>query len=161
MTSSPAFPDPLASAPLAGGESSQMRQTAATGMFAALGQGGFVKGVGIDIVDIARFGTVLERTEALAERLFSPDELMIDGRRRPIASLAARFAAKEAAGKALCVPEVSSWLDVEIMTQPNGAPVLRVTGVLAQAAHHSGVSHWKVSLTHDAGIAMALVVALG
>ena len=53
-------------------------------------------GVGIDVVDIGRFGATLERTPALRERLFTPEE-----RDLPLQSLAARFAAKEAVAKAL------------------------------------------------------------
>ena len=56
-------------------------------------------GVGIDVVDIARFGATLERTPQLLERLFTPAE-----RELPLQSLAARFAAKEAVAKALGAP---------------------------------------------------------
>ena len=58
-----------------------------------------VIGVGIDVVDIERFGLSLSRTPGLSERLFTPLE-----RERALASLAARFAAKEALAKALGAP---------------------------------------------------------
>lgn len=132
------------------------------GVFAGLSNesGGGVVGVGTDIVDIARFAATLARTPALAERIFTAGELFDAGRRRSAASLAARFAAKEAAGKALWVPPGAGWYDAEVVTQPNGAPLMRVSGALAEAAHHRGVTQWQVSLTHDAGIAMAIVLAL-
>ncbi len=68
-----------------------------------------VIGVGIDVCDIERFGVSLERTPGLRERLFTPDEAT-----RPLASLAARFAAKEALAKALGAPVGMSWHDAEI-----------------------------------------------
>ena len=66
-------------------------------------------GVGIDVVDIARFGATLERTPALRERLFTPEE-----RGLPLQSLAARFAAKEAVAKALGAPGNMDWQDATV-----------------------------------------------
>ncbi len=67
-------------------------------------------GVGIDVVDIERFGQTLDRTPALRERLFTPAEAS-----RPPASLAARFAAKEALAKALDAPAGLAWHDAEVV----------------------------------------------
>ncbi len=58
-----------------------------------------IVGIGIDVVDVERFGLTLERTPALRDRLFTPAEAAL-----PLASLAARFAAKEALAKALGSP---------------------------------------------------------
>ena len=113
-----------------------------------------IVGVGVDVVDIARFQATLERTPALLERVFTPRE-----RTLPLASLAARFAAKEAVGKALGNPGDLSWQDAEVCAEANGRPYLVVTGGVAERAAELGVAHWHLSLSHDAGIASAMVVA--
>jgi len=113
-----------------------------------------IVGVGIDVVDIARFQATLERTPALALRVFTPAE-----RELPTASLAARFAAKEAVGKALGNPGDLSWQDAEVRSEPSGRPYLVVSGGVAARAAELGVQRWHLSLSHDAGIASAMVVA--
>jgi holo-[acyl-carrier protein] synthase len=113
-----------------------------------------IVGVGIDVVDIARFQVSLERTPGLLERLFTPAE-----RDLKIASLAARFAAKEALSKALGAPKGLQWHDAEVLNAPDGRPVLTVTGSIARCAAEMGVQHWHLSLSHDAGIASAVVIA--
>ena len=115
-----------------------------------------VIGVGIDVVHIERFGASLSRTPGLGQRLFTPLEL-----ERPLASLAARFAAKEAVAKALGAPTGLHWHDCEIVTDPDGRPWLTVSGTVAAAAAERGVSRWHLSLSHDGGIASAMVVAEG
>lgn len=115
-----------------------------------------IVGVGVDVVDIARFQASLERTPALLERVFTPRE-----RALPLASLAARFAAKEAVGKALGNPGDLSWQDAEVCAESNGRPYLVVTGGVAERAAELGVARWHLSLSHDAGIASAMVVAEG
>ena len=112
-----------------------------------------IVGVGIDVVDIARFQASLERTPGLLERVFTDGE-----RPLPVASLAARFAAKEAVGKALGNPGQLSWQDAEVRSEPNGRPYLVVSGGVAARAEQLGVTSWHVSLSHDAGIASAVVV---
>ncbi|MFF7799733.1 holo-ACP synthase [Streptomyces olivaceus] len=119
-------------------------------------------GVGIDVAEVERFGASLERTPALAERLFLPGELLLpSGERRGTASLAARFAAKEALAKALGAPAGLLWTDAEVYVEDGGRPRLRVTGTVAERAAELGVASWHVSLSHDAGIASAVVVAEG
>jgi holo-[acyl-carrier protein] synthase len=113
-----------------------------------------IVGVGIDVVDIARFQASLERTPGLLERVFTERE-----RTLPPASLAARFAAKEAVGKALGAPGDLSWQDAEVCSEPNGRPYLVVRGGVAARAEKLGVARWHLSLSHDAGIASAMVVA--
>src|SRR6185312_1728443 len=113
-----------------------------------------IVGVGIDVVDVARFQATLERTPALLERVFTPGE-----RGLAPASLAARFAAKEAVGKALGAPGDLSWQDAEVRSEPNGRPYLVVSGGVARRAEELGVTRWHLSLSHDAGIASAMVVA--
>jgi holo-[acyl-carrier protein] synthase len=115
-----------------------------------------IVGVGIDVVDIARFEQALTRTPGLAGRLFTEGE-----RGLPARSLAARFAAKEALAKALGAPRGLLWTDAEIVTSPGGRPHLQVSGTVAAAAAQLGVTSWHLSLSHDAGIASAVVIAEG
>ena len=115
-----------------------------------------IVGVGIDVVDIARFEATVARTPGLLERLFVPAERVL----RP-ASLAARFAAKEALAKALGAPRGLLWTDAEVVTHDGGRPSLRVAGTVAAAAGRLGVTQWHLSLSHDAGIASAVVIAEG
>ncbi|AQU66975.1 holo-ACP synthase [Streptomyces niveus] len=119
-------------------------------------------GVGIDVAEIERFAASLERTPAMADRLFSEPELLLpSGERRGIASLAARFAAKEALAKALGAPGGLHWTDAEVYVEDSGQPRLRVRGTVAARAAQLGVRAWHVSLSHDAGIASAVVIAEG
>ena len=113
-----------------------------------------IAGVGIDVVDIARFERTLERTPGLAARLFTDDE-----QRLPTASLAARFAAKEAVAKALGAPVGLRWTDVTVVRDPGGPPRLEVTGTVAARAADLSVERFHVSLSHDAGVAGAVVIA--
>lgn len=112
-----------------------------------------VIGVGIDVVDIARFGESLERTPSLRDRLFTAEEAT-----RPLASLAARFAAKEAMAKALGAPTGMSWHDAEVVSEDSGRPVLTIRGSVLARADELGVRSVHLSLSHDAGIASAVVV---
>ena len=112
-----------------------------------------IVGVGIDVVDIARFAATLERTPAMRPRLFTEQELT-----RSLASLAARFAAKEALAKALGAPAGLHWTDAEVQTDTTGRPRLVMVGSVAARAAELGVLSTHVSLSHDAGIASAVVV---
>ena len=112
-----------------------------------------VIGVGIDVCDLDRFEASLARTPGLLERLFTPHE-----RDRPLASLAARFAAKEALAKALGAPAGMQWQDAEIVGEPSGRPRFVLRGTVAAQADALGVATVHVSLSHDAGIASAMVV---
>ena len=112
-----------------------------------------VIGVGIDVVDIERFMASLERTPGLRERLFTPSEAA-----RPPASLAARFAAKEAVAKALGAPTGMAWHDAEVVSESSGRPLLTIRGSVQARADELGVTSVHLSLSHDAGIASAVVV---
>ncbi|WP_455352453.1 holo-ACP synthase [Streptomyces sp. SYSU K217416] len=119
-------------------------------------------GVGIDVAEIDRFRAALDRTPSMAERLFVERELILpSGERRGIASLAARFAAKEALAKALGAPSGLYWTDAEVYVENSGQPRLRVRGTVAARAERLGVRSWHVSLSHDAGVASAVVIAEG
>ncbi|MEU0808822.1 holo-ACP synthase [Streptomyces sp. NPDC005970] len=119
-------------------------------------------GVGIDVAEIDRFDDALRRTPGMADRLFVERELTLpSGERRGIASLAARFAAKEALAKALGAPGGLRWTDAEVETEASGQPRLSVRGTVAARAAELGVRAWHVSLSHDAGVASAVVIAEG
>jgi holo-[acyl-carrier protein] synthase len=113
-----------------------------------------IVGVGIDVVDIARFARSLERTPGLAVRLFTEHERGLHHR-----SLAARFAAKEALAKALGAPRGLKWTDAEVRNASDGRPSLHVEGTVAAAAGRLGVDSWHISLSHDGGVAVAVVIA--
>jgi len=115
-----------------------------------------IVGIGIDVCEIERFAATLERRPGLADRLFTPAEAA-----RPIASLAARFAAKEALAKALGAPAGMQWHDAEVITDAAGRPSFRLTGTVADRADQLGVVSVHLSLSHDAGIASAMVVCEG
>jgi holo-[acyl-carrier protein] synthase len=112
-----------------------------------------VIGVGIDVVDLERFAESLARTPGLGERLFTPGEVT-----RGMASLAARFAAKEALAKALGAPGNLAWHDAEVASEDSGRPVFLMRGTVAARAEELGAVHVHLSLSHDAGIASAVVV---
>ena len=114
-------------------------------------------GIGIDAVDVDRFGRILARRPSMVDRLFTEGERAVGS---GVAGLAARFAAKEAVMKALGVGlGAFGFHDVEVVRQDTGAPELRVTGAAAELARSRGVRSWKVSLTHTAIVAEAVVVA--
>ncbi|MFD8791820.1 holo-ACP synthase [Streptomyces vinaceus] len=119
-------------------------------------------GVGIDVAEIERFGESLRRTPQLAQRLFVDSELTLpSGERRGTPSHAARFAAKEALAKALGAPGGMLWTDAEVYVEETGQPRVRVSGTVEARAVALGVKSWHISLSHDAGIASAVVIAEG
>jgi holo-[acyl-carrier protein] synthase len=115
-----------------------------------------ILGIGVDVCDLARFGAAAQRTPAMAQRVLTPAE-----RDLPVASQAARFAAKEALAKALGAPAGLEWHDVEVVHDEQGRPRLSMQGTVARAADALGVRRTHLSLSHDAGIATAFVVLEG
>jgi len=113
-----------------------------------------IVGIGVDLVDVERFRDSIERTPGLRDRLFTDTERML-----PVASLAARFAAKEALAKALGAPGGLAWHDAEVVSDDAGRPSLVTRASVAAAAAAAGVDSWHVSLSHDGGSAIAIVVA--
>jgi holo-[acyl-carrier protein] synthase len=109
-----------------------------------------IDGIGIDVVDIKRFQESLERTPNLESKLFTESE-----RGKSIQSLAARFAAKEALYKALSPSSGLQWHDAEVINHENGKPDFLFRGAIADLIDGASV---HLSLSHDAGIASAMVV---
>ncbi|ROR73581.1 holo-ACP synthase [Bogoriella caseilytica] len=110
--------------------------------------------IGVDLCAVRRLAERLERAPRLAERLFTAGE-----RGLPVESLAARFAAKEAVAKALGSPGGLSWQDCEVRSAASGAPEVHLRGAVAARAEELGITHWHLSLSHDGGAAIAMVVA--
>ena len=112
-----------------------------------------IVGIGIDVVDIARFERSIVRTPALIERLFAESE-----RDRPARSLAARFAAKESLIKALGGHAIIRWHEMQVVQDAEGNPDFELSGGLADHVRTLGIDHVHLSMSHDAGIASAFVV---
>ncbi|MBI5945466.1 MAG: holo-ACP synthase [Chloroflexi bacterium] len=115
---------------------------------------------GVDLVDIDRIREAIERHgERFIARIFTETEQRECGGR--IESLAARFAAKEAAAKALgCGIGDVSWLEIEIKGDENRAPHLYLSGAAEEKAKEKGLSNWAVSLSHTGSQAIAFVAAM-
>ncbi len=116
-----------------------------------------IVGIGIDVVEVARLERSLTRTPRLLHRLFTATEQQS----ARVESLAARFAAKEAVAKALGAPGGLRWTDAEVVKEPSGRPRLVLHGGVAAEAAAQGISSLHLSLSHDGGIATAIVVAEG
>lgn len=109
-----------------------------------------IVGIGVDVVDLARFRATLERTPSVRDRLFTPAEAALS-----VESMAARFAAKEALMKALRVPVALPWHDIEVVSDEVDAPVFALRG---DAAERVGARRAHLSLSHDTSVATAFVV---
>jgi len=112
-----------------------------------------IAGIGIDVVDLARFERAMSRTPALRDRLFAEGE-----RDRPLRSLAGRFAAKEALLKALGESTGIRWHDMQVVQDGRGAPTITVSGAAATLVVAKGIVAIHLSMSHDAGVAVASVV---
>ena len=120
-----------------------------------------VLGVGIDIMEIDRFAASLVKRPRLAERCFTPAEAAYCASKAfPPQHFAARFAAKEAVGKALGIG-MTRWREVEVI-RGRGAPTIALHGRYARRAEDLGVDRIHISLTHgrDAAVAMAVIESL-
>jgi len=119
---------------------------------------------GVDIVHVQRMADALERHgDRFLQRIFTPAEIAYCCGRT--GALAARFAAKEAAGKALGVgmrglnPAGIRWHDAEVLNDAQGRPQLLLHGDAAVLADRQGWREWSLSLAHERDAAVAFVVA--
>ena len=122
-----------------------------------------IVGLGLDLVDIARIAEMLaDKGERATSRLFTEGEAAYaSNRNEPARHLAARFAAKEAAYKALAGTEHArgiGWHDIEVLVEWDGRPTLRFHGRAAERATELGVTRAHLSLTHADHTAAAVVV---
>jgi holo-[acyl-carrier protein] synthase len=111
-----------------------------------------IVGIGIDVTQVSRFSKAAGR-EGLLERVFTAAEQDASLQR-----MAGRFAAKEALAKALGAPTGLVWTDVEVRKDASGAPYFACTGTVAALVAERGIGSIHLSITHDAGIAAAVVV---
>jgi holo-[acyl-carrier protein] synthase len=121
-----------------------------------------VLGVGTDLIEIARIAHSLHRYgDRFLSRIYTPREIVYcRGKKNAAESLAARFAAKEAAAKALGtgISQGISWLELEVVREPGGRPTLQLSGRAAARAKELGVARIALSLTHNRDTALAVVI---
>lgn len=119
-------------------------------------------GVGLDVCSIERMKRALERHgDRFFARICSDVERADLLGRDPATSLAGRFAAKEAFAKALDGAPGVLWHDVRVRRAVTGRPRLELQGTALALAERTGASSWHVSISHDAGIAAAVVILEG
>ena len=121
-------------------------------------------GIGVDLVDLARFERATSRTPRLVSRLFADDEIVAGDaseRALPLRSLAARFAAKEALIKAVGDSTGMRWHDMRIVSDTLGNPSFQVLGAMSGILARRGVTALHLSMSHDGGLAIAYVIAEG
>lgn len=121
-----------------------------------------IVGSGIDITEVARIAQSIERFgERFLNRVFTPGEIAYcQSKKNAVERFAARFAAKEAAMKAIGtgLRRGVTWHDVEVSSEASGKPILLFHGVAAEFAKKLGVKHAALSLTHSEQTAMAMVI---
>lgn len=125
-----------------------------------------IVGLGVDLVDIARVEALVARYgERATHKLFSEGETAYaHARPQPARHFASRFAAKEAAFKALAGNDLArtiGWRDIEVEVERDGQPLLRFHGPAARRAAELGVRRAFLSLTHSEASAAAVVVLEG
>jgi holo-[acyl-carrier protein] synthase len=121
-----------------------------------------IVGLGLDVAEIDRIEAAVVRHGApFIERLFTPAEAAYCQRyKSPYERYAGRFAAKEAAMKALGTGWARGvrWRDLEVVREPSGKPTLQLHGVAGQIAESLGVKHIALTITHSGNLAIAQVI---
>ncbi len=121
-----------------------------------------IVGLGLDIAEIDRIEAAIGRHGApFIERLFTPGEVAYcESHKNRFERYAARFAAKEAAMKALGTGwrHGVRWRDIEVTREAEGKPVLRLAGVARELAGRLGVKNISLSITHSGNLALAQVI---
>lgn len=121
-----------------------------------------IVGLGVDIAEVDRIEAAITRHgEAFIRRLYTPDETKYCEKfHNRYERYAARFAAKEAAMKALGTgwSHGIRWRDIEVTREASGKPTLRLAGVARETADRLGVRNISLSITHSGNLAFALVI---
>ena len=113
--------------------------------------------VGIDLIEIGRVARALDRYPGFRERCFTEAErAYCDSRPNPPQHYAARFAGKEAVGKALGSGVYFTWREIEIRGRPK--PGVHLTGRTAAWAEKVGAGRIELSMTHSRELAAAICV---
>jgi holo-[acyl-carrier protein] synthase len=124
--------------------------------------GTLIVGLGLDIAEIDRIAQALTRHgAAILERLYTAREIAYcESHKNKFERYAARFAAKEAAMKALGTgwSRGVRWRDIEVTNAPGGQPILRLEGVARQIADRLGAKNISLSITHSGNLAVAQVI---
>lgn len=115
-----------------------------------------IVGIGVDLVDVARFETAIANTPKLKDRLFTEGEKSLNSY-----SLAARFAAKEALMKAVGKAQGLSFQEVQIIKDEYGKPSFELSGQSEITVLDRGIANLHLSLSHDGQMAIAYVIAEG
>jgi holo-[acyl-carrier protein] synthase len=120
-----------------------------------------IVGIGVDLVDVGRVESILQRHPTFAERVFTPEEISYcASQASPAESYAARWAAREACRKSLGGIHRMRWHDVWVERAPSGAPRLGLAGTSLTRARSMGVTSVMVALTHERRMAAAFCVAV-
>lgn len=121
-----------------------------------------IVGLGLDLAEIDRIGAAIERHgRPILERLYTPHEIAYcETHKNRFERYAARFAAKEAAMKALGTGWRLGvrWRDIEVRKEPSGKPTLNLEGVARQFADRLGVKNISLTITHSGNLALAEVI---
>ena len=124
-----------------------------------------IVGLGVDITKIDRIeAAIARRGRPLLERLFTAAEISYcESHRHRAERFAGRFAAKEAAMRALGTGWARGvrWIDIEVVRERSGKPMLRLAGVACEVARGLGVKNIALTITHDGNTALALVIFEG
>lgn len=119
-------------------------------------------GIGCDIVAVKRIKNILEKHGInFVSRILTPEEQVLYHQKTdPVLFLAGRWAAKEAAAKALStgIGKSAGFTDFSILNTNNGAPELHMSGTAAQTATSLGARHVHLSISHDTDYAVAYVI---
>jgi len=120
-----------------------------------------ILGLGVDVCEIARMERALARHPTMPERVFTPEErAYCDAKARPAESYAGRFAAREAAIKALGGYSRRRWQDISVTRHPSGAPAIVLAGNAKRRADALGVDRVLITFTHERTSAVAFAVAV-
>jgi len=118
-----------------------------------------IVGLGIDVCSIERMRRALDRHgDRFFARICSDAERADLTGRDMATALAGRFAVKEAFAKALDGAKGVGWHEVEVRRTPSGRPMLELKGNAAAMVAEFGADTWHVTITHDAGVAVAVVI---
>lgn len=118
-----------------------------------------IVGLGVDVCSIDRMRRALERHgDRFFARICTEAERTDLGGRDLATGLAGRFAVKEAFAKALDGARGVGWHEVQVRRAPSGRPILELSGNAVTMATSFGADTWHVTITHDAGIAVAVVI---
>ena len=122
-------------------------------------------GIGTDIIEVARIGEMIEKHDELfLRRVYTPLEIeYCGGRKSAFQHYAGRWAAKEAALKALGTgwSRGIKWTDMEVSNLMGGKPELRIHGVASDIAEEMGIQEMQISISHCQSYAVAYVIAIG